>query len=115
MGCESSTPATAGVPADEKYEDAKSSTSSARTGLSEEDTKRIAEYEEKQNAVQSVTLDEIKQRAEAVFHRVDVDGSKELDKEEFLGIASSNSSKNKKKQESIERKQDEAATELMRV
>ena len=117
MGCESSTPAAApGGPADEKYDKEKGYGDTS--GMSEEDKSRLkagpgVNADGGLDGVKS--WDEIRAEAEKIFHRVDVDGSRELDKEEFLAIASNNSSRNAKKNDKIQAKKDAAATKLMQV
>jgi hypothetical protein len=103
MGCSSSNPAaTAPMSAEENLQ--KEPAQGDTSGMNSDDMARLNKGPKR---------DEIKIEAEAIFHRVDVDGSRALDKEEFLSIASNNTSKNAKKADAMQSKKDKNATALM--
>merc|ERR1719247_1436606 len=120
MGCESSTAAKAGSPEaiaaaggpkvgvqhGESYDDA---SQSGGTGMSAADLERL--QKEKGPAL---TLEEVIAESTVLFKRIDVDGSNGLDKDEFVALASKNTSLNKKRAEKMRKDQDEAAEKLMR-
>ena len=112
MGCSSSNPAaTAPMSAEENQkEPAQGDTS----GMNSDDMARLNKGPKRDaNGLIIESWDEIKTEAESIFHRVDVDGSRALDKEEFLSIASNNTSKNAKKADAMQSKKDKNATALM--
>jgi len=108
MGCSNSTDAAApGAAFDVKYENTESS---AGLGLTAEDQERMQAHNV---PADTLSLDDLKLKADELFKRIDIDGSQAIDKDEFVALASQHKSKNAKKQAAIDRKADAGATKLM--